>query len=174
METLLSLISILGRWCQPTTEAYESPCLEKLPTELILQITNLLPTSSAALFCLSSRSIMSIVKTESWQDLKKLYLVGERFQFLSLLQRDLPEHHILWHYCKKLHFATRGWRYTSSTEVSKRYFIDEWNAVPNRRQKLPGGLTLCTFRDVFAGGRYIHPDFSFSVFEMAMKTHRLT
>jgi hypothetical protein len=125
-----------------------------LPPELIIHTTRFLPPESAASFALCCHSIYAILGTRHWKSLRTRD--QQRLTFLTLLERDLPKY-IFCHPCKILHLSQKE--------------SDESGVCWDPSRPL---LRPCA-REEFLGGiiGYIHPQFSFSTFQMAMKRYRL-
>ncbi|KAH7409523.1 hypothetical protein BKA64DRAFT_705288 [Cadophora sp. MPI-SDFR-AT-0126] len=70
----------------------------------LLQISDFLPPSSAALLALCNKHLSSLLGPQSWKSVSSKYREHEeeRFQFLALLSRDLPLQHAC-HGCLTLH-----------------------------------------------------------------------
>lgn len=139
--------------------ALESSVLSRLHPEIIIHIARFLSTASAASFALCCYSIFDILGTRYWEALQTEIQQRERETFLSLLERDLPGY-ILCYHCTILHSGNKT-RYETriqpSTQPRHRYGV-----TPCRKEELLGGVF-----------KYVHKDFSFSIFQMTMKRYRL-
>lgn len=140
------------------TAALENQSLiSNLPPEILVQITDHLPTASAALFSLSCRHIYLSLGTSHLSHLKTSHLKHlktsdlDRQHFLRLLEKDLPDH-LFCDDCLTLHSTKEAQKYTPF------YKIQEY---------------ACLTRD--SDNRvweYISSNFSTVVFKMLMKRYR--
>jgi hypothetical protein len=131
------------------SNALENSLLAKLPTELLQQVANYLPVASAASFSLSCRHIQLLIGAQYLKNLATSY--HETLVFLKLLEHDL-QNQIVCNSCRKLHRIQHARKYT---EKGHRRSV----AVPD-----------CLFDDREARvTRFIHDNFSTTVFKMAMK-----
>ena len=157
MDLLNSILYLIGVSYRPRPRpiALESSALGKLPPELILYIARLLPPASASSFSLCCRPIYFILGT---QYLKALEVddQSDRYQFLTLLERELPNH-ILCYYCKKFHEISKAYRhvYSNRSYYASNHYLECWIADLELTNTV-----------------YLHRDFSFTVFQMAMKLYR--
>jgi hypothetical protein len=157
MDFFKSILSLLGvsRRPQPRPIALESSALGKLPLELILRIAQFLPPDSASSFSLCCRPIYFTLGTQYLKALEENEQL-DRYKFLTLLERELPNY-IACYYCKKLHAINKARRHLYS----------------NRYYSRADGYLPCWIADLELGTDFfIHNDFSFTVFQMAMKLHR--
>lgn len=157
MDFFKSILFLLGvsRRPQPRPIALESSALGKLPLELILRIARFLPPDSASSFSLCCRPIYFTLGTQYLKALEENEQL-DRYKFLTLLERELPGC-IACYYCKKLHAINKAHRHLYS----------------NRYYSCAGDYSSCWIADSkLATYLYIHIDFSFTVFQMAMKLHR--
>ena len=155
MESLKSIASMLGKWLRPAPRplALESSALRKLPSELIHNIARFLPLQSASSFSLCCRPIYFILGTQYLKALETSH--WHRYEFLMLLERELPDHIVCYH-CKKLHSISQARRYIYSTNIR---YVDR-------------SLQLPCIGESLTAQRVIHPYFSFNVFQMTMKRYR--
>jgi hypothetical protein len=139
--------------------ALESSILSRLHPGIIIHVTQFLPTASAASFALCCCSTYDILGTRYWEALQTGGRQQEREAFLLLLERDLPGY-ILCYYCTILYLGNKTSYETCmqpSTQLRYRY-----------------GMTPCSKEGLLGGVfKYIHKDFSFSIFQMTMKRYRL-
>ena len=126
----------------------------RLPPELIIYTTRFLPPDSAASFALCCHSIYAILGSRYWESLQTQD--QQRLAFLTLLERDLPKY-IVCHPCKILHLSQK-----ESDESGVRWDPSQPIFRPCAREEFLGGII-----------GYIHQQFSFSTFQMAMKRYRL-
>jgi hypothetical protein len=139
----------------PRLNALEFSTLSNLPTEIILQISRLLPPESAACFSICCRPIYFALETQYLEDLRPMegFPGLHRERLLKLLEGDLPDH-IICGFCKKLHSINRARRHLHSNG-------DYFNHLK------------CWKVDYESmAGLYVHGEFSSSVFEMTMKRYR--
>jgi hypothetical protein len=132
----------------------EFSILGQLPPEILREISSHLSLASAASFAMSCSSMSSITGTQHRHDLRKDDQEEELREFLSLLERDLPDY-ISCYDCKKLHTA-------DETRHNAQRLLPFGQAAPCLEGD-PSGIT----------GHYLHHGFSFATFQMAMKRHRL-
>lgn len=131
--------------------------LAVLPYELIIYMAQFLPLSSTVLFTLSCRAACTILGTRYWTSLRAEDQHQQHFDFLSQLSKDLPPDYIPCYHCRVLHLCTI--RYSDHLPTRPLYQYD---------------LTLCHKAEVLGKvPKYIHKDFQFRTFQMAMKQHRL-
>ncbi|KAL3425900.1 hypothetical protein PVAG01_02691 [Phlyctema vagabunda] len=147
-------LSPLGDTPKDTPEDALAPSqspMTKLPAELLLEISDCLPTASAATFSLTCQAIY---RTVGDRYIEKL-TTPEDVEFFELLERDLPGH-ITCVSCRRLHRI----EVTNNYTWSKR---SPWTPKPD-----------CAYQDCARRtGLYIHEHFSSTIFKMAMKQHRL-
>jgi hypothetical protein len=153
---------------------YKSSPLHQLPPELILHIASFLPPTSAAVFSVSCRNMLFIIGTAYIETLKRTTTISssinhsayvkdrpmlaldgssQRFQFLSLLERDLPDH-IACLYCEKLHPISDAPAYIWHPGLTT---ISMQKCIQASRQMLIGLV--------------VDLSFNVSVFKMAMKRY---
>jgi len=157
MDFFKSTLALLGlsHRVRPRPIALESSVLSKLPLELILYIARFLPPGSASSFSLCCRPIYFTLGNQYLKALEENEQL-DRYKFLTLLERDLPNH-IACYYCKKLHTISKAHRHLYSNRYysGASCYLSCWMADLE--------LSTCL---------WIHYDFSFIVFQMAMKLHR--
>lgn len=151
MGLLKFLVSCICSFFQarfnPRTSTPEPSALSKLPPELVLCISGFLLPESVLSFSLCCQRVHFIIRAPYLEALKENNETSDhRYKFLKLLEQDLPDH-ILCYYCKKLHTISKARQYVSCLPYMKN-------------------------RDNFLAGFYIHPRFSFVIFQMTMKRHR--
>ena len=140
----------------PRRNAFEFSSFGKLPPELILYITHFLPPESAASFSICCRPIYFALGTQHLEDLQEhsnIYAVEHRDQFLTLLERDLPNNTVCY-YCIKLHSIKKAHRHVH-------WKRDYASQLPCWKADYDAFTSL-----------YIHGKFSSTIFEMTMKLHR--
>lgn len=131
--------------------------LDKLPVELIQEITSALPLGSAALFSMCCRAIYQALGPQYLQKLGKSEAVGgqELLMFLRLLEDAMPDH-IFCGLCRRLHHIRTAAEHTRAMKVVSR--------LPRRS---------CIIQDyVYAVYPNINTKFNSVVFAMAMKRYR--
>lgn len=153
---LLSLINNLLHRHRKRPDALEFSILAKLPLELLVLIAEFLPLASAVTFSLSCRPLYSLIGTKYLKRAKQDTKSFDPYALLALLQRDLPDL-LACHYCKKLHAIKHASRFLDSSKYYKGWI---------RRPK-----PICVHAN-YRRTLYIHPDFSSTIFRMAMKRHR--
>lgn len=152
MDFFKSKLSLLGLSSRPRPIALELSALGKLPPELIIHIASFLPPDSAPSFSLCCRPIYFSLGTQYLKALEENEQL-HRYKFLTLLERELPNY-IACYYCKKLHAISKAHRHLYSSRYTSHY-LSCWTA------------------DLEHWTKYlIHPEFSFTVFQMTMKIHR--
>ncbi len=153
-ESILSLLGVSSR-IRPRPIALESSALSKLPLELILHIACFLPPDSASSFSLCCRPIYFTLGNQYLKALEENEQL-DRYNFLTLLERDLPNH-ISCCYCKKLHAINKAHQhlYSNRYYLGTGRYLSCWTADFD--------LWACV---------YIHYDFSSTIFQMTMKRHR--
>jgi hypothetical protein len=152
------ILSRLRLWYQPRPNALESSFIGKLPPEIILYIREFLPHASAAAFSLCCTSLCSILGADAFAAIKDGDELETMREYLALLERDLPNH-LACFYCSKLHSIKEARSYRRSSNYRCR-----WNGT---------GPPQCWEADLHLGTfSYIHWDFSYIVFQMAMKRYR--
>lgn len=139
----------------PRPNALEFSTLSKLPTEIILQISRLLPPESAASFSICCRPIYFALETQYLEDLRPMEGSPglHRERLLKLLEADLPDH-IICGFCKKLHAINKARRHLYSNSDYNNH-LKCWK------------VDYESFTSFF-----IHEEFSSSIFEMTMKRYR--
>jgi hypothetical protein len=158
----------------PTLER-ESMALENLPAEVLINITEFLPLSSAAALALCSRKIQSKMGWVYFQEINKIkwkpYTDScnsaddtalpcppeeqDRQTFLEFLDRDSLDF-IYCYYCKRLHKPD-----LTDSEKDIRPFVD----FHKRR-------TCSQVHSYYKPHNYLHQDFTFSRAKNVMKHHR--
>jgi hypothetical protein len=158
----------------PTLER-ESMALENLPAEVLLNIAEFLPLSSAATLALCSRKIQSKMGWVHFQEINKIkwkpYTDScnsaddtalpcppeeeDRQTFLEFLDRDSLDF-IYCYYCKKLHKPD-----LTDSEKAIRPFVDF-----NKRRP------CSQVHSYYKPHNYLHQDFTFSRAKNVMKHHR--
>lgn len=137
--------------------ALEFSAFRKLPPELLLCIDSFLPPESALSFSLCCQYIYFTIGKQYLDTLKENSTrSGDRYKFLKLLERDLPDH-ILCYYCEKFHAIKEAHRYIYDAE----YHYRDQNCRPCWKSE----------NRAYAG-IYIHSNFCFNLFQMAMKRYR--
>jgi hypothetical protein len=136
--------------CRPI--ALESSALGELHPEIIIHVTRFLPAASAASFAFCCLPISNILGTRYWEALRTED-EQQREDFLSLLLKDLPDY-ILCYHCMALH--------SGSKERHDDRMLHRHGITPCHKEELLGGVS-----------KYIHQNFSFDIFQMAMKRYRL-
>ena len=163
LDLFRHVLEFLG-WRRPKARpiALEASPFRKLPLELIFLIASYLPLESAALLGLSCYSLYSCLKMECLHPLKEAeYSVKNAF--LSFLERDLPTH-LLCPHCNKLHSMS----FSEGHLPSRRYLLT-WK---NWHETCKPWLVCWSADYNSCVERGIYPDFSSTVFRMAMKAHR--
>lgn len=157
MEYFKSILHLLGIPHRPTPKnlrprpaALELSELSKLPAELISHIVHFLSRESALSFSLCCRPIYFMFGSRIFENLAQ---TRECFEFLTLLARDLPNH-VPCFYCEKLHAIEKAQQHIISTYRRNTTWLPCWKANYN-----------FTFSD-------LHQNFSFTIFQMAMKRYR--
>jgi hypothetical protein len=132
--------------------------LDILPAEIIIYMAQFLPLSSTALFTLSCHTARATLGTRSWIRLWAEDQRQEHIEFLLQLSKDLPPYYVPCYHCRVLHSCKR-----------------RHSGRPTPRDPLYGWhITLCQRAETLGEVRkYIHEDFQFRTFQMAMKMHRL-
>ena len=131
--------------------------LEMLPHELIIYMAQFLPLSSTVLFTLSCRAACAILGTRYWTSLRAEDQHQQHIDFLSQLSKDLPPDYVPCYHCRVLHLCTI--RYSEHLPTRPLYQYD---------------VTQCHKAEVLGKvSKYIHEDFQFRTFQMAMKKYRL-
>ncbi|OBT70547.1 hypothetical protein VF21_10432 [Pseudogymnoascus sp. 05NY08] len=123
----------------------DTSTLSKLPPELILRIASYLPPASAAAFSLCTKRLYALLAIP-YLKCKHGHTPFNKTEFLRLLESGLPDH-IVCYYCEKLHAIKRLQRHLEYT-------------------------TRCDVKSNEAMRTYIHPRFSYVIFQMVMKRHR--
>lgn len=135
----------------------ELSLLGRLPPELIIYTTRFLPPDAAASFAFCCYSIYNILGTRYWESLQTQdpqLLIA----FLTLLERDRPQY-IVCSPCRKLHLPYKETRQAWITQRTQ--IFSSLGA--------PCSLMHCAGRVC----EYIHFQFKFTNFQMAMKRYRL-
>ena len=157
---LKSFVSFLRKFCRrrPRINALESSSLGQLPVELILHITRFLDPASAASFSLCCRQISLIIGTQYLKALQHEDRQSELYEFLTLLEPGLPDQ-VLCYYCKKFHAIKHAWRHT--------YKNLSYYSSTSRQPPKCWSVTRKSW-----ASSYISGNFSWTVFQMAMKRYR--
>jgi hypothetical protein len=157
MDCFKSILHLLGVPCHPVPShlrprpaALELSELSKLPPELILHIARFLPPESTLSFSLCCRPIYFTFGPQVFRNLAQN---SRCFEFLTLLARDLPNH-VPCYYCKKLHAIEKAQQHIFFAYRGNITWLPCWTANYN-----------FTFS-------HLHKNFSFTVFQMAMKRYR--
>jgi len=145
------------RVLEKTSEAKPLNILESLPPELIIYIAEFLPLSSLILFALSCHAAYVTLGTRQWNHLRAEGQHEQHVDFLSQLAKDLPPNYIPCYHCRVLHQCEI--RYSDHLPTRPLHQYD---------------VTACYKAEVVGGvSKYIHKDFQFRTFQMAMKQYRL-
>lgn len=156
-KRFLSSFGICRPIPKPRPIAFEFSILATLPPELIVYIAEFLPFAAAASFSLCCTPVYSLIGAQYLEIIRNDEDFAS-FDFLTLLERDLPDH-ILCHYCKKLHAIKYAERYV----YAKGYYIGGRDGPPSD----------CWIADQDSGIRLnMCFNFSSTVFQMVMKRHR--
>lgn len=158
LDTLFQKFTLAGSVDRRTISP-EPSILTILPTEIILDIVQILPLASAASFAFCSVTAYRILGTRYWEALWTKGQEREKEAFLLLLEREMPNY-VLCYQCNILHSGNEVYSatpYWSSGRRPHRYF-----AASCHTNDCSAGLSLL-----------IHPYFHFSNFQMAMKRYRL-
>jgi hypothetical protein len=131
--------------------------LEIIPHELIIYMAQFLPLSSTVLFTLSCHAACAILGTRYWTSLRAEDQYQQHFDFLSQLSKDLPPEYVPCYHCRVLHLCTI--RYSDHLPTRPLY---QYDVTPCHKAEVLGKVS-----------KYIHKDFQFRTFQMAMKKHRL-
>jgi hypothetical protein len=146
-----------GHVLENASEARPLTILEVLPPELIIYMAQFLPLSSTVLFTLSCHAACAILGTRYWTSLQAVDQHQQHIDFLSQLSKDLPPDYVPCYHCRVLHLCTI--RYSDHLPTRPLYQYD---------------LTPCDKAEVLGKvSKYIHKDFQFRTFQMAMKKYRL-
>ncbi|OBT83295.1 hypothetical protein VE02_07946 [Pseudogymnoascus sp. 03VT05] len=81
-------------WTDTVNNGEESatpPDLLRLPPEIIMSIAGMLPAQSSACLAICCRQLSQILGPKSWKSLRRAPH-DDRFDFLSTLAKDLPQH----------------------------------------------------------------------------------
>ncbi|KAH6663394.1 hypothetical protein B0J14DRAFT_277288 [Halenospora varia] len=154
MDSFRSFFFLFKRQKRPIAVALALSPLLIVPPKILLCITQFLPFESVVSFSLSCNPIYRII------GIPKEVTAGSsrrNFKVITLLERDL-DHHIACYYCEKLHAMENSHHHL----YSHRY-----RTHGDSRPYLP-----CWRADVLTSGFFLHCDFSFPTFQMAMKQHR--
>ena len=81
---------------------HDLSALEKLPTEILQNISIYLPLSATAVLALCSHTLLRVLGTQHWDQLREPKRSDDRAIFLALLDSEFPEL-ILCAQCAKLH-----------------------------------------------------------------------
>lgn len=141
-EVLRSLAKLAVYPKKPTID---SSTLGKLPPELLLRIAAYLSPTSAGAFSLCSKRLYALLAIP-YLKCQNGHSPFSTDEFLRLLEPGLPDH-IVCYYCEKLHAIKGPERHLSYT----------------KRCDMTVNQSMRT---------YIHPRFSYVIFQMVMKRHR--
>ncbi|KFY82791.1 hypothetical protein V500_10331 [Pseudogymnoascus sp. VKM F-4518 (FW-2643)] len=141
-EVLRSLAKLAA---YPKNSTIDSSILGKLPPELLLRIAAYLSPTSAGAFSLCSKRLYALLAIP-YLKCQNGHSPFSTAEFLRLLEPGLPDH-IVCYFCEKLHAM-------KSPERHLRY---------TKRCDMKVNQSMRT---------YIHPRFSYVIFQMAMKRHR--
>lgn len=157
MDCFKSILYLLGVLRHPVPKPLRASLValelsepSKLPPELILHITRFLSPESTLAFSLCCQPIYFMFGTQRFQTVAQN---SHCYEFLALLARGLTNH-VPCYYCKKLHAIEKAQQHISSAYRSSATWLPCWKANYN-----------FTFS-------HLHNDFSFTVFQMAMKRYR--
>lgn len=139
---MLSLGMLRFRIKRPTPD---SSTIGKLPPELLLRIATYLPPTSAGALSLCSKRLYALLAIP-YLKCQHGHSPFSTAEFLCLLETGLPNH-IVCYYCDKLH------------------------AIKHLRRHIKYA-TRCDVKVNELMRTYIHPRFSYVIFQMAMKRHR--
>jgi hypothetical protein len=157
MDFLKRVLSSFGRQNYRRPNALEFSPFAKLPPELILSIAAFLPPITTACFSLYCTPIYLLLASKGQKTLRENWEFDYSSDFLARLEQDLPNH-IACESCKKFHAI----KHVKSHIESKHY---------NSSRSI--SISWCWETDrKFNTMHYIHPGFSFTVFQMAMKLYR--
>lgn len=153
-ESLLSLSRLL-RHLKPSrtslsssssrSSSGSSPTFAHLPPELLVHIASFLPPSSAGEFSLCNKALYTLLSIP-YLKFRRGHPAVAPAELLKLLEPDLPNHIVCYH-CGKLHGIKRPAQHIQ----------------PDKRCDIVASESMRT---------YIHPRFSYVIFQMAMKRHR--
>jgi hypothetical protein len=146
-----------GHVLENPSEARPLTILEMLPPELIIYMAQFLPLSSTVLFTLSCHAACATLGTHYWTSLRAKDQHQQHIDFLSQLSKDLPPDYVPCYHCRVLHFGTI--RYSDHLPTRPLY---QYDVTPCYKAEVLGKVS-----------KYIHEDFQFRTFQMAMKKHRL-
>jgi hypothetical protein len=155
MEFIKSIPSPLAKWLRlhPKPLAFDSSTLSKLPPELILYIEHFLPLESALSFSICCWPIYFLFGTQYLKALEKSH--WDRYEFLKLLERELPDHIVCYH-CKKLHAIVQAPRRL----YSHRWYYRQFGSLNPFRTDAPCWEEIDRSITAFM----FHQDFSFRLF----------
>ncbi|OBT88666.1 hypothetical protein VE02_03204 [Pseudogymnoascus sp. 03VT05] len=140
-----ALLSLAMLRLRTKTLPPDSSALSKLPPELILRIASFLLPTSAGAFSLCTKRLYALLSIP-YLKCKNGHASFGKTEFLRLIEPDLPDH-IVCYYCEKLHAIKRPGRHTRFTK-------------------------RCDTKVNESMRSYIHPRFSYVIFQMVMKRHR--
>jgi hypothetical protein len=152
--------SIMTLWRRLFGPAKRSPLLESgfrdsllanIPPEMVIMIADSLPLASASSFALCCRSVYFILGTRYWEHLQLSNQKAELRGFLSILEREMPDHIPCYH-CNVLHYGPRIYDLIRRRSFTMPCFVAD---------------TSTLMRDVF------HYYFGFQQLSLMMKYHRL-
>ncbi|OBT63799.1 hypothetical protein VE03_06931 [Pseudogymnoascus sp. 23342-1-I1] len=127
------------------TLAADSSALSQLPPELILRIASYLLSTSAGAFSLCTKRLYALLAIP-YLKCQHGYPPFNKSEFLRLLEPSLPDHIVCYH-CEKLHAIKHSKRHIQFTK-------------------------RCDIKVNESMRSYIHPRFSYVVFQMVMKRYR--
>ncbi|KFY34084.1 hypothetical protein V494_07068 [Pseudogymnoascus sp. VKM F-4513 (FW-928)] len=145
MAPLESILSLFKRQVPPEPAALEFSILSKLPPELFAYIAAFLPAASAASFAICCKPLCNLLAIPYFK-CKRGHYPFKTSELLSLLERDL-KNYIACYHCAKLH----------TIKCDKKYTLR---------------ASRCDIRVCGLTDDYINWNFSYVVFQMAMKRHR--
>ena len=100
--------------------------INRVPAEIWMTIVSWLPPSSAASLAFSSKELLRLIGDQPWKDLESADMKGEKLQFLSGLEPDLPNH-ILCPHCVVYRPACQ------ITSTNEERLCNGLNWIPSRR-----------------------------------------
>lgn len=143
---------------QRRKEAKSPTILDTLPPELIIYIAQIMPISSTALFALSCKTTNTILGQDALTKLRNIDQYQQHFEFLTQLSKEYPAEYVPCYHCRVLHQCT----------VRQ---ADRWSTTRAMHQY---DRTRCYTADLQGNvPTYIHRDFQFRTFQMAMKRYCL-
>lgn len=76
--------------------------LTNMPVDFIFEMSKSLPLSSLVALSLTSKTMLSLIGSEVWEELRKPKNESQLWEFLALLDKDLPNHRVCY-VCDTLH-----------------------------------------------------------------------